>query len=546
MPLLYATPAAMTITTDCARVAPGQVVEIQVRGGDAQAALSLDAMRWDGRVIRIRADGTGTEARVRWKAPAPDGTGYLLIARRGTSLATCGLDVSSRWTLYPRYGYLAHFGPELETRAPGIIDGLRDLGLNVLQFYDFQFRHDQPLSDQPIWPDIANRPTCASTVQALVKACKRNRIAAMAYNLGYGGYADYAEHGMSPAWGLYSDPLGKRQITASLPSGWATPSIALFAPDDPGLIDHLAREQQRVMDRFSFDGWHIDTLGDPGAAYRSGGTAVKLDETFPAFLRGVRQRVSGDLVMNAVAGYGLAAIASGPTAMTYMECWDKDAQRTYLDLNHLVRSLRSTGRQGTVAGYMNYRKAQRGEGEFNTSGVLLTQATLLASGGFQIALGDDGRMLCHEYFPNRNLAVPPRLLAVVRDQIHFAIAYQNLLRGPDTESIDLPVRLGGGAFSRDAEPGTVWAFATRTGQFATVHCINLVSATSNEWRDTDGLQPPIRPQAHLHATVPQRCHRVWWASPDTSQGIRMELPVRDGEVQLPELNVWGMLILELK
>ena len=49
---------------------------------------------------------------------------------------------------------------------------------------------------------------------------------------------------------------------------------------------------------------------------------------------------------------------------------------------------------------MNYNKADN-RGEFNTPGVLLTDAVMFALGGSHLELGGD-HMLCKEYFPNEN------------------------------------------------------------------------------------------------------------------------------------------------
>ena len=49
---------------------------------------------------------------------------------------------------------------------------------------------------------------------------------------------------------------------------------------------------------------------------------------------------------------------------------------------------------------MNYNRADN-TGEFNTPGVLLTDAVMFALGGSHLELGD--HMLCKEYFPNDNL-----------------------------------------------------------------------------------------------------------------------------------------------
>jgi dextranase len=61
--------------------------------------------------------------------------------------------------------------------------------------------------------------------------------------------------------------------------------------------------------------------------------------------------------------------------------------------------------------------------------VLLTDATIFASGGAHIELGDGHRMLDNEYFPNHNLVPSQQLLDHLRKYYDFDVAYENLLRG---------------------------------------------------------------------------------------------------------------------
>jgi dextranase len=64
------------------------------------------------------------------------------------------------------------------------------------------------------------------------------------------------------------------------------------------------------------------------------------------------------------------------------------------------------GKPVVLAAYMDRGKTS---GNFGTPGVLLCDATIFASGGTHLELGDGGHMLDNEYFPNETLTLSPNL-----------------------------------------------------------------------------------------------------------------------------------------
>jgi len=86
----------------------------------------------------------------------------------------------------------------------------------------------------------------------------------------------------------------------------------------------------------------------------------------------------------------------------------------FTDLYTILKANHQYGNQAlktVFAAYMNYEK---GSGEFNIPGILLTDAVMFALGGSHLELGGD-HMLCSEYFPNTRLQMSDALkTAVVR------------------------------------------------------------------------------------------------------------------------------------
>ena len=97
--------------------------------------------------------------------PLETGQGYgidvSLFDRDGTLVdrASGALDVLARWSDAPRYGFLSSFGPEIDAeRVAAAAKSLRRFHLNVVQFYDWMWRHYKLLPPQDEFTDALGRP----------------------------------------------------------------------------------------------------------------------------------------------------------------------------------------------------------------------------------------------------------------------------------------------------------------------------------------------------------------------------------------------------
>ena len=108
-----------------------------------------------------------------YTTPSEDNQGYLMTATGADDThAETALDVSSSWTRFPRMGYVSHFKPTAPadittgtsyesylslTPSEYIAKLSQDYHINALQYYDWQYRHEQPvatgdLADKcPLW-----------------------------------------------------------------------------------------------------------------------------------------------------------------------------------------------------------------------------------------------------------------------------------------------------------------------------------------------------------------------------------------------------------
>lgn len=551
------------LSTDRAMYGPGDAVRftLEWKDGEKADAVLVRYRHLSGTVKEERLSaGSGRSLTWTWTPPTADGAGYMaevFVKRDGAWVdhANIGVDVSSDWGKFPRYGYLADFGDVKPDEQQTVMSRLNRYHLNGLQFYDWQNKHHMPVpfdGSKPaaIWNDIANRTVLFDTVKRYIGMAHERGMKAMNYNLLFGALRDADKDGVKREWGLFQDPLHQNQDRHPLPSSWAS-DIRLMNPANPEWQAYLLEQEKRAFAVLPFDGWHVDQLGDRGALWDYAGNKVQLERSYGDFLKQAKSRLDVDYVMNAVSQVGQPYIAGAPVKFLYAELWQSQAK--YRSLKDVIDQNRKYGAgklQTVLAAYMDYDAASA-PGEFNSPGVLLTDAVIFAAGGAHIELGES--MLGKEYFPNRNLKMSPALEKRLIRYYDFMTAYENLLRG-GAEELDAAgsIRSASGLkLSAQPETGSVWSFAKQQGATDVIHLINFVGTRSLDWRDLRGEQTEPQTQRDMRFTLPDadKVRTVWIASPDRHQGSPVPLPferTKEGGItfKVPELQYWDMLVVE--
>lgn len=533
----------------------GQVVFTMFHLSKQVSEIRLDTVKLEG--------GESKSVTVEWLPPAEDYQGYLVEARlivdkEVMDQKNTAVDVSSDWGKFPRYGYLANFGNLDQQLIDENIDRLNGYHINGLQFYDWQYKHHQPLPDTinqqgSVWKDIANRDVYIDTVRQYIYQAHEKNMMAMNYNLLFGSYMDAQQDGVSPQWGLFKDSDHKAQDGHPLPSSWATNRIMLQNPLNSDWQNYLFREEKKVFAVLPFDGFHVDQLGDRGRLYDWDGNVVDLLRTYAPFLDAAKEQLNTRFVMNAVNQYGQSEIVKAPVDFLYTEVWPSSGSsyeqlKTAIDIG---RNLTNGSKNMVLAAYMNYQKAEH-PGEFNTPSVLLTNAVIFAAGGSHIELGDTG-MLGKEYFPNDNLKMTDELDRALKDYYHFLVAYQNLLRDGVTGAENLVNIIGTKVFDRPL-PGSVWTFSRKKQGYEILQLINLSHNTKIHWRDDLGTyeQPDPLKGLLVKYYTDLNVGKVNWTSPDYNHGSSEQLSFERGsdeqgsfvEFTLPHLLYWDMVYFE--
>lgn len=562
----------------------GEVTSVVTITSDLCWNISTDrAMYQPGATVRFTAEGTPTEktfVRYRsgsaviateplsttdwtWTVPNEDGRGYLVEVFRQKNdttqqiIGTVGVDVSSDWHLYPRYGFVATFDA---SKTPEVIASemafLNRCHINGVQFQDWHWKHHYPapLKNGELlmtFKDIANRDNRTLVIRDYITAQHAYGMKSIFYNLCFGALDDAAQDGVKMTeWGMYNDANHGYQDRHSLPSNWKS-DIYLLDPANDQWLAYIGDRNEEVYSNFDFDGYQIDQLGDRGPRYNYNGQQINFNTAYAKFINAMYARhPQKDLIMNAVGSFGSQAILqTGHMALAYNECWE--GEQNFSDLRNIVKAndVYSEYKAKTVfAAYMNYSMDNC---EFNIPGVLLTDAVMFALGGSHLELGD--HMLCREYFPYTGVRMSDGLKEQIIRYYDFLTAYENLLRGGDKEatlSVTADASKNVSIVAWPPKQGKLATFCRKHDSTYVLHLLNFLNANSLSWRDMDGSMPAARvvTKLPLSVEITDKVSHVYVASPDYHAGALVELPFsqKDGKLTftVPSLKYWDMIVIE--
>ena len=363
--------------TNNARYTPGSAVTVSALVHEATGAGS-----WSGNVsytlshlgstvstgsvaTTVAANGTNT---VNWSVtpPSTDFTGYLVSITAGSSTITTAVDVSSDWTHFPRIGALTSYpSGTTSTTAEADITALeREYHINAVQFYDWMWRHENPIQRTAggtlpsTWTAWNGDVISPAAVQTYIAAAHNHAVAAMPYTMSYAALQNYQTvSGVSPTWALNYASTGLPWAFEMKPNQPAT-NLYIFNPANTSWQSYITAKYVDEVNTMGFDGVHLDQLGNWGAMKDTSGNPVDIPAGLASLVGATKTALSAAsgkvLGINAVDGFGGDNIANGKnTNYLYSELWDNHETyqtiKTYLD----TQRLESNSIPSVIAAYPN-------------------------------------------------------------------------------------------------------------------------------------------------------------------------------------------------
>ena len=564
------------ISTDKCAYLPGDTINFKL------LATPVSGLRVRYRCLAdVVADTLLTTKTWTWVAPAQDFQGYLVevYTTDGTTDLIHGaiaVDVSSDWKRFPRYGFVATFSSDKTVSVVrNEMTWLNRCHINAVQFQDWHWCHDWPLGgtrENPLstYKDIANRIIYTSAVKNYISRQHQFGMKSFFYNLCFGVLDGYESRGVKEEWLLFKDKNHTTKDKHDLPDSWKS-DIYLANPGNPEWQAFLADRNDDVYACLDFDGYQIDQLGGRGTLYDYFGSQIDLPSGYASFIKAMKKRhPEKRLIMNAVSEFGAKEMGrTGLLDCFYNEVWGchaRDAltraEAKFTNLRNIILNNRSykADLQTVFAAYMNYCCDNS---NFNTPGVVMTDAVMFALGGSHLELGGD-HMLCREYFPYIGQKMTPELEDWMTHYYDFFTAYQTLLRGDWKENTTVKVSASGVSVNKWEPVNQRITQLTRDVEGRKViHLLNFCTQESDKvtdpayllcWHDRDGLRPWPVEHKQLALTISsltgvRRIGRLWVASPDYVGGVVQEITdysFASGTLRftLPALQYWTMIVVE--
>lgn len=457
-----------------------------------------------------------------WLPPLDAPAGYGVEISCEAELTTpssihTAFDVLPGWTSFPRYGYLTDFSASRPDEK-ATMQTLAKFHINGLQFYDWQYRHDQLVAPTKEYLDPLGRPLSLEAITRLIKAAHEHGMAAMPYLAVYAASADFWR--AHPDWQLYDQDHN--------PIPFGEDFLGIMNPAEGGLWQkHMLDQCNQVLKMLPFDGLHIDQYGDPKTGFDASRQPVDIAKAFGDFIHAAaRQHSDLPLLFNAVGNWPIETLAAAPVAFNYIEIWPPDIH--YADLARIVRNARQLSGEKPVVIAL-YMPAER---ELNH---LLADAVILSAGGNRIEIGENARLLTDPYFPKHE-AISDSLMASLRSCADFAVRYEEWIGPlvPESDAPDLKLPDGVDAFYRKVNGG------------ASLSLINLKSAAPLCWNE-EHTRPVELESFTLEILLEFIPEKVWLVEPYSSSVPHLLKHHINGDkvsVVVPKLDLWNVLLFE--
>ncbi|MGG3573983.1 glycoside hydrolase family 66 protein [Bacillus gobiensis] len=573
-----------SVTTDKSMYDPKDTVKISVKltnkmndtmkNGTIEVTIKHLSKTVDAKIKQAFSlkKGQSKNLKFEWKAPAEDFKGYLIEvdakhSKKEIDTDSVGVDVSSSWTKFPRYGYVWDFTKNVNTTER--INKLKDYHINALQFYDWKYRHHKPIGNNlDVWDDWSGRPIYGDAIRNYISEAKDANMVNMAYNMAYAAVTGYEKDGVKQDWALYysdNNDRGEGQFKFKMADETPTGITHLYFFDmsNKGWQNYIFKEMNKVFNAFDFDGWHSDTVGEWGEMQTADGKTLYVKDTYTEYLNSAKKAIGNKyLAFNPVGAQGIENANVSDVDVIYAEIWpwDRDSDGELYDSYYSLKKeieqsrIESGGKSLVVPAYMNYDYGEKNPGNaFNTPSVILTGSTVYAAGGSRMELGDNGNMLSNEYFPAQNLYMTDELKNHTEKMYDFIVAYENLLRDGQTETKNR-IEVPGYKNSKYGQPNKIWAYSKKDDDHEIIQMINLLGVTKDDWRATDGEKE--RPEKVKNFEVKyypsEEINSVWIASPDSSDGRSKQLRFTKGsdkhgnyvKFKVPSLEYWNMIYMK--
>ncbi len=442
-----------------------------------------------------------------------------------------------------RYGFLSDFSKKDNDTAD--VMWMKDLHINAVQFYDWMYKHDDLVSVEDTYLDPLGRETSLTSIKTKIEACKEYGMRPFAYGAVYAATEDSSRK--HPEWCMYTS-----DHTTLTFADWL---YFMNIGDDCGWRSHILAEFTKAVE-FGFQGIHMDTYGFPKHVRDHAGHALDLEKHFPSLIDQAALRVKekdpdAGVIFNAVNNWPIEKVATTGQDSAYIEVWSPND--TYYDLYTLIREARQLGSKNVIlAAYLKaFKEADKTTAE---NSFKLSFASICASGGTQLVLGEERCVLSDSYYADHS-PISDHFARDVQKYCDYLVRYNELLyndtgmdisrTASDGINEDICFSAENASFSSKGLGDHIWTIIRRSDSLLTIQLINLLG--NNDLWNVPKNTPEKPGTCKIRVRLDKEIKSFWTASPDADSLEPVSLPFQERteagsgkiyEVTIPSISYW--------
>ena len=414
-----------------------------------------------------------------------------------------------------RYGFVSDFTQEDANN--GAVEWLNKCHINMVQYYDWSYRHDQLVTEQAFYNDMMGKPICRETVTDKIKKCTAHGMQSIAYGAIYAASKPFFEK--HTGWALYNS-CQKPFVFIDV---FYIMNIAKGSPWQ----EHLIGEYRKAITEMGFSGIHMDTYGFPKTAYshlRGKPELIRLDQEIPSLISKTRQDLTGTnqdpyLIFNNVGNWPVYSTAATEQDAVYIEVWNPYERYSHIaQLIYEARQFSSCRKPIILAAYLEPFRKDTSVRAMNAARILT--AAIISNGAYHLLQGENQAVLTQGYYSDYT-RLSDQDAAILRRYNDFMIRYLDLFYDEDLRNVSMThmgwdnyeYQCSSHPVSTYGEADKLWLTIREKGSRKCLHFVNLCGCETDYWNK--GKKAPV-PQKNVHVVVQVDCpvKGVFTASPD--------------------------------
>ncbi|AFK87304.1 glycoside hydrolase family 66 protein [Thermoanaerobacterium saccharolyticum] len=473
--------------------------------------------------------------------------------------ATTSFDVVKNLMYAPRYGFISDFF-ESDKDDYNDLKELNKFHINLIQFYDWMYRHHELIPPTEKFKDPLGRDLSINVVKQKIELAHEYGMKAMAYGAVYGSESEFFEKHKD--WALLNNNDEYYEFANFI--------YIMDISKECEWHQHIIKEFFNAI-KFGFDGIHMDQYGFPKEAVsvKDGLKRLRrLKDDFPELINDAKSYIENngydvELIFNAVNNWPIDSVIDSKQDAVYIEVWPPND--TYQDLYNLIANVkkRGTTKQVILAAYMKpFSKSENTNIEYAENATILTMASIFASGGFHLLLGEENGILTEGYYPNYFKISDKRFICELRNYYDFIVRYEELLYGFDiiddtmtyTGGINEEYVFKGAKFSPIAKVDSVWTIIKEKPGYKIINFINFTGIKNMNWNEGKEKRPNLLRDIEVVALVVEDVKEVFVASPEINHGHPQKISYeyvtheqgRAIRFIIPELYIWDLVYITVE